>query len=90
MKRINLEDLRTVKRIRNGLLVALLVCITLAYLSALLGVTWAIGVFTVLFIGGFIAFCIIDFCFWKCPHCGGDLGRFYGKYCQHCGKKLDL
>ena len=25
----------------------------------------------------------------KCPHCGGQLGRNNGKFCQHCGGEID-
>lgn len=27
--------------------------------------------------------------FGRCPCCGGSLARNPGKYCQHCGEKLD-
>ncbi len=26
---------------------------------------------------------------WRCPNCGEWLGRDMGKYCQHCGEKID-
>ena len=25
----------------------------------------------------------------KCPHCGSQLGRNEGEYCQYCGKRLE-
>ena len=25
----------------------------------------------------------------KCPHCGKQLGRNEGKFCHHCGEKID-
>ena len=25
----------------------------------------------------------------RCPHCGEQLGRTPGDYCQHCGKPLE-
>ena len=31
---------------------------------------------------------IPHFLYNKCPHCGKQLGRSDGKFCQHCGKKL--
>lgn len=34
--------------------------------------------------------CLIPhFLYNKCPHCGKHLGRDYGKFCQHCGEKID-
>ena len=27
--------------------------------------------------------------FIKCPHCGKQLGRDVGSFCQHCGKPID-
>ncbi len=27
--------------------------------------------------------------YWRCPHCGGHLGRDIGRYCMHCGKELE-
>lgn len=34
--------------------------------------------------------CLIpQFLFCKCPHCGKQLGRNEGKFCQHCGNRLD-
>jgi hypothetical protein len=32
---------------------------------------------------------IFYFIFNRCPNCGKYLGRARGKYCQHCGEKLD-
>ena len=32
---------------------------------------------------------IPHFLYNRCPHCGKQLGRNEGKYCQHCGKPLD-
>ncbi len=25
----------------------------------------------------------------RCPHCGRALGRDFGAYCQHCGKRIE-
>jgi len=34
--------------------------------------------------------CLIpDFLYNKCPHCQKRLGRNEGKYCQHCGGKIE-
>lgn len=32
---------------------------------------------------------IPHFLYNKCPHCGKQLGRSEGEYCQHCGNALD-
>ena len=42
-------------------------------------------------IGVIVAFsCLIPhFLYNKCPHCGKQLGRNEGKFCQHCGGKID-
>ncbi len=29
------------------------------------------------------------FACYRCPHCGGQLWRNHGEYCQSCGKRLD-
>lgn len=40
-----------------------------------------------------IGFGIVTVVFWllfgRCPACGGALGRAAGKYCPHCGEKID-
>lgn len=28
------------------------------------------------------------FLYWRCPHCGRDLGRDGGAFCPHCGKQI--
>lgn len=42
-------------------------------------------------IGMIVAFsCLIPhFLFNKCPHCGKQLGRNEGDFCQYCGQPLD-
>ncbi len=42
-------------------------------------------------VGVIVAFsCLIPhFLFNKCPHCGKQLGRNEGDFCQFCGKPLD-
>ena len=45
-----------------------------------------------LFISGVVVMfsCLIpDILFNKCPHCGKNLGRNSGDYCQFCGKPID-
>ncbi len=41
-------------------------------------------------VGGIVAFsCLIPhFLFNKCPHCGKQLGRNEGAFCQHCGGRI--
>lgn len=31
----------------------------------------------------------VNLAWWRCPYCGGHLGRDVSQYCTHCGKKLD-
>lgn len=42
-------------------------------------------------IGVIVAFsCLIPhFLYNKCPRCGKQLGRNEGRFCQHCGEKID-
>ena len=35
-----------------------------------------------------IAGIAVNLAFWRCPYCGGHLGRDVGKYCSHCGHHL--
>ena len=42
--------------------------------------------FTALFAVGYAAFWLLC---WRCPFCGGRLGRSDGESCPHCGKALD-
>ena len=35
-----------------------------------------------------VADCIVILIFNRCPHCKRYLGKSYGGYCPHCGKKL--
>lgn len=43
------------------------------------------------YVGVIVAFsCLIPhFLYNKCPHCGKQLGRNEGRYCQYCGKQMD-
>jgi len=42
-------------------------------------------------VGSIVAFsCLIPhFLFNKCPHCGKQLGRNEGEFCQYCGERID-
>ncbi|WP_434310076.1 hypothetical protein [Hominifimenecus sp. rT4P-3] len=39
-----------------------------------------------------IATAIFERLYWKCPYCGRFLGCLNdrGKYCQHCGKEIEI
>ncbi len=44
------------------------------------------------FIAGAVLACsciAVQFLFYKCPHCGKQLGRNEGTFCQFCGKRID-
>lgn len=37
----------------------------------------------------FVASCVVQFVFHRCPHCGRFLDRnFWGEHCQYCGNLL--
>ena len=38
---------------------------------------------------GFIAYLVIRYRYYRCPHCGRYLGRDTGDYCRRCGKRID-
>ncbi|XCP86348.1 hypothetical protein ABXS75_05980 [Roseburia hominis] len=42
-------------------------------------------------VGVIVAFsCLIPhFVFNKCPHCGRQLGRNEGEFCQYCGERIE-
>lgn len=67
-------------KIRNGLLIAGLISMLLGYVYEPL-----------IYIGVVIAFsCLIPhFLYNKCPHCGKQLGKNEGSFCQHCGGRID-
>lgn len=43
----------------------------------------------VLIIGLGSAAIFVDVKFWRCPHCGKNLGYGIPKYCSNCGHRLD-
>ena len=52
------------------------------------------GVISIVFAGlslvPILAACVVSLRFRRCPHCNGSLRLFPGgKYCPHCGKKLE-
>lgn len=50
-------------------------------------VMWVFTAISFLALAGFF---LVDFLYWRCPHCGRNLGRLgeCGEYCTHCGKEL--
>ncbi len=79
--------LKTVKTICYTLLAVfcilmlfLLLTQTPAFGYAAIGIAALIGVFMA--------------AFWRCPHCGKNLGQLgissKAKYCRYCGKEIDL
>jgi len=68
------------RKLRDMLLVIGTIIMLLAYLSEFLIVVGAIVAFSSL---------IPHFLFNKCPHCGKQLGRNDGAFCQYCGKPID-
>ncbi len=72
--------IKKARKIRNGLMIAGFFTMLSAYF------------FEPLFYVGFILTlsCLIPhFLYNKCPHCGKQLGRNEGIFCQYCGKKID-
>ena len=68
------------QKLRNILLAA-------GFITMLAGYIWD----PFLIIGLAVAFsCLIPHSLYnKCPHCGKQLGRNEGDFCQHCGGKID-
>lgn len=72
--------LKKAQKLRNTLLIAGFVIALLGYLWNLFGFIGSIMMLSSL---------IPHFLWNKCPHCGKQLGRNEGAFCQFCGKKLD-
>lgn len=68
------------QKLRDTLLIAGFVMMLSGCLYDLLGIAGAIVEFSCL---------IPHFLFNKCPHCGKQLGRNEGAFCQFCGKHFD-
>lgn len=73
-------NVRDAQKLRDALLI-------IGILIMLVGYMWE----PLLIIGAVIAFsCLIPhFLYNRCPNCKKQLGRNGGKFCQHCGSKLD-
>lgn len=68
------------RKLRNTLLIAGFLIILLGYIWMPFGIFGAVVMFSCL---------IPHFLYNKCPHCGKQLGRNEGDFCQFCGKSLD-
>ena len=68
------------RKLRNALLFAGFIIMLLGYCSNMIGY---IGVIVS------VSSLIPHFLYNKCPHCGKQLGRNEGKFCQFCGRTLD-
>ena len=68
------------RKLRDILLIVGAIMMLLGYYGKPIGI-----------IGIIVAFsCLIPhFLFNKCPHCGKQLGRNEGEFCQFCGKPID-
>jgi len=81
-------SLRQTKLVITVLVVCGLSCAILAYLTvkrtALCVALLVLGLILA------VAVAIINIIFWRCPYCGKNLGRDTGKFCQHCGKELNM
>lgn len=61
-------------------------------LGLLIAITGAKFVVTPLWICGIVVLMIsniIRFAFYRCPNCGGYLGRMTNEFCPHCGRIID-
>ena len=73
-------SVKKARKLRNTLLIA-------GFFIALLGYLWnplGIAGIVIMFL------CLVPhFLYNKCPHCGKQLGRNEGEFCQFCGKRLE-
>ena len=72
--------LRKAQKLRNTLLIVGFFIMLLGYYSNVIGI---IGVIVT------VSSLIPHFLYNKCPHCGRQLGRNEGEYCQFCGRPLE-
>ena len=72
--------LRKAQKLRNMLMLVGFVMVLLGYYSDALAI---IGL--IVAVSGLIP----HFLYNKCPHCGKQLGKNEGKFCQFCGRPLD-
>ena len=75
-------ELTKTKLLLNSLLISVFVMLAISY------GTYSLIAIILSFIL-LIAFIILWFLLWRCPHCSEHLGRMGSyKYCKHCGKEL--
>ena len=75
-------ELDKVKILLNSFLISVFVLLAVSY-STYSRITMILS-FVLL-----IAFILLWFLLWRCPHCSEHLGRTDScKYCKHCGKEL--
>ena len=72
--------IKQARKLRDILLISGVIVMLLAYLWECLFIIGVIIIFSSM---------IPHVLFNKCPHCGKQLGRNEGMYCQFCGKRLD-
>ena len=78
-----LVDFRSAPKLQTSLMLS-------GALIGLFGTQGGVTVLTVLGIVLILASCAVWSLYYRCPHCGEQLGRDrYLKYCPHCGRALD-
>ena len=78
-----LVDFRSAPKLQTALMLS-------GALIGLFGTQGGVTVLTVLGIVLILASCTVWSLYYRCPHCGEQLGRDrYLKYCPHCGRSLD-
>lgn len=73
------------KRRLLGCCIALLAALAVAVL--LVGTVWI----KIVLVAALVGYVALFRALWRCPHCGGDLGRIDQRftYCPRCGEELD-
>ena len=80
--------LRKTKLVTNVLAVCAAFCAIASYITMeYTALTITLLVLTLVLT---IAMAAIKIIFWRCPYCEKSLGRDSGKFCQHCGKALNM
>lgn len=75
-------NLKKVKYLIYALGAACMLMVVLLYITKSLVSLWLMLAFVVAGIA-------VNLALWRCPHCGGHLGRDVSHYCTHCGHRLD-
>lgn len=68
------------RKLRNALMIIGTAVMLLSFIDKVFFVIGAVITFSCL---------LPHFLFYKCPHCGKNLGRNEGDFCQYCGKGID-